>query len=249
MKTMARLPFRLVLIAILCGLVAVALPSPASADDLTLDFHDVSIPNGFASGLTTYANSGFTMLNIGLFGPFMGFEAVGPNNFEVYAGVTTLIPIAPNNGDIFPTTVDLHHDDGTGFTLLSIDFVDTLFSVGLGDTLEFTGFLVGGGTVTQEVDFPAGTSFPSTLQTITFTGFTNIQGVAWKDLGSGANDFKGFTNIKIETSSDTGGGTTPVPEPATLTLFGTGIASSAALRRKKTPAKLTLNRSPGLRRY
>ena len=122
-----------------------------------LTFQDIAIPGDTDSPpFFTYQSQGFTLTATNPPTGFLsGFQAHGPNSI-FYAGAIGVSPFAP--GAAPDNVITLTQDDGTPFSLLSIDLARN-FPFDPAPTVTFTGDLAGGGTVTQTftVTTPVGT--------------------------------------------------------------------------------------------
>ncbi len=205
--------------------LALALPllaglAPGARAGVILNFSDV--PDGTLVVFSPYASQGFTLTSTsGGFvfnSPDTGNGLPQPTgNNPFYAGADALAAFAP-------ATITLTRTSGEPFSLLSIDLARN-FKFDPAPTVTFTGFLEGGGTVTQTftVTTPAGTA---AFQTFNFTGFNDVASVSWQQpvFTEGLHQ---FTNVTLEVAA--------IPEPSTLTLAGVGLAvvSVGAWRRRK----------------
>jgi len=121
--------------------------------------------------------------------------------------------------------ITLNRLDGSTFTLSSID-LSVLHPSGTSPAVVFTGFLAGGGTVTQTFN---PTSFG--FQTFVFSSaFSNLLSVTWRQ-GTDELNAHQFDNIVVSS----------VPEPATMLLLGTGLVGTAAQLRKRRKSKYETN--------
>lgn len=107
-------------------------------------------------------------------------------------------------------------DLGSAFSLSSIDLRKVNLIPGPTSTLTFTGFLLGGGTVTQDFTLSGNTSF----NTFNFDSrFDNLTKVVWRN----SDPFHEFDNIVVST----------VPVPAAVWLFGSGLLGLIGLSRRR----------------
>lgn len=121
-----------------------------------------------------------------------------------YPGSTALF-----NNEIGGITV-LSAIDGSSFDLVSIDVANLNFNGPV--TVNFVGFLAGGGTVNQS--FTTSFNGVNVLETVTFSGFVGLDRVEW----SQDSPFHQFDNVTI------------VPAPAGVALIG--MAGLVARRRR-----------------
>ena len=135
---------------------------------------------------------------------------------------TTIMVIDAFGG---PNRVTFSPLGGGPFALTGIDLSRAnTFSTTSATSVEFTGHLAGGGTVSTTFALPAGFSFT----TFTFdASWTNLLSVVMNGVGSTCcgptpGNYFGIDNIVVET----------VPEPGVLTLFGLGSAYLIARRRR-----------------
>jgi hypothetical protein len=131
-----------------------------------------------------------------------------------------VVPFAPASPP--DNVITLTHDDGTPFSLLSIDLARN-FPFDPAPTVTFIGTKAGGGTVTESftVTTPEGVR---AFQTFAFTGFTDLVSVSWGQpvLADGLHQ---FDTIRLAV----------IPEPSTLTLAGIGGVAlvGLAVRRRR----------------
>ena len=119
--------------------------------------------------------------------------------------------------------ITLNRTDGGSFNLTSID-LSVLIPGGASPAVVFTGFLAGGGTVTQSF---TPTSFG--FQTFVFnSSFVNLTSVRWNQ-GTDEAHAHQFDNIVVASS---------VPEPATMMLLGSGLVGVAAKLRRMRREKI-----------
>lgn len=134
---------------------------------------------------------------------------------EYYAGSAGMFSNTAG-GRIMLTSVS-----GNVFSLNAIDLAPVAAFLGFNAVVSFTGNVRGGGTVSQS--FVTGDTTP--FSTFTFSGFNNLESVTWRQIPN----FHQFDNIVVDAAA--------VPEPASLALFGLGLAGFAAARRRKTASK------------
>ena len=174
-----------------------------NAHAVTIDFQSLEHIDALeAFHGTSYSEDGFTITATSLY----SFGTQHPS----YRGSTTL-----RNGNQ-GTSTTLAATGGGAFNLTSIDLgeVDTGMA-----TVNFTGYLSGGGTVTQSFTLDGNFSTGSGLETFTFNGFKNITSVVWDT----ESPFHQFDDIEVE----------PVPLPAAAWLFLSGLLGLAGLSRKR----------------
>jgi hypothetical protein len=187
------------------------LSSTVQAGSVVLNFSDV--PPGSLTLFNPYNSQGFTLTSTSggwvFKSPDTGngsTQTTGNNPF--YAGANGLAAFAPATNTLAVT-------GGGPFSLLSIDLARN-FAFDPAPTVTFTATLLGGGTVTQ--DFTVTTASPPlVLQTVDFTGFTNLISVSWDQGTSGVHQ---FTNIRLFAGL--------VPEPSSVALLALGLPLAIA---------------------
>jgi len=210
-------------LVLLGGILVGARPAEAAV----LTFDDIPLgPDGTANAFGFYADPASTFMVLGDF-QARGTGALAALTPETSSGSgavsTSLAPFGPN-------TITLIDASSTPFTLTSIDlarefaFNDPSSGISY-PQVTFTGTKTGGAVVSQTFVVDQTDFF---FQTFSFSSdFTDLLTVSWQQPAFGAADpdapglFLGlhqFDNIRI------GAVTSPVPEPATLTLLGLGAA-------------------------
>lgn len=156
-----------------------------------------------------------------------------------------------NTGSILSTITDIYFDWGIG-TALTFDSYSTTGGVSF-DHFANPANLSGGQNISftadwsTDADSPAGTG-KNGIDNFTGTGIQDTLTIAFTGLSFG-NIISALDNgtyrigLHLQGLSDgesesyvNSGGTSPVPEPATMLLFGTGLAGLAGFVRKKYSA-------------
>ena len=193
------------------SLIALLLASAAItsfAETVNIDFQSLEQENGNVNSQGfTYSEDGYTLDNLAVSKPFATFGTLESR----YKGSTALL------NDSFGGVTRLIKSDAGAFTLNSIDLA-RLNSQSPFDVF-FTGTKSNSSIVNQMF---TGTD---SLLTYTFSGFTDLVAVEWTQI----SPFHQFDNINL-TSGDNG--TSAVPVPAAIWLFGSAALGFFGLRRK-----------------
>lgn len=188
-----------------------------SAFATVIDFESVSVLSCDAAPVKT---KGYTFSSVGphcTFGP--GDTIVNANN-----GTNFLI-----EGAHLST---LSNDAGKPFSVLSLDLGISFRNDVSPNWLEVTGFLVGGGIISQTL------TLTTSFQTYSLSGFENLTAFTFSGLqipGSlGELGYIAIDNLNLQEKEGPVNGEVPVP--ASLPLFALGLGALAAIRHRRKQA-------------
>ena len=192
------------LIALLMALAAIT----SFAETVIIDFQSLEhVDSNTNSHGFTYTEDGYTLNNLATAFPFATFGTLESR----YKGSTALFNDSVNG------VTRLTKSDAGAFTLNSIDLAD------LNGQSPFDVFFSG----TKSDASIVNQTFTGTgsLLTYTFSGFTDLVTVEWTQI----SPFHQFDNINLTSGIN---GTSAVPVPAAIWLFGSAALGFLGLRRK-----------------
>lgn len=207
------------------ALVGLAATGAGAQTRVTLDFNALGATMDPANGINYVANCyverGVRISSPGLpcgespaatFGMYMPTEPLG------YTGSPALF-------NSLGASVDLMPAFGGPFALYSLDLAPLLLGpLSLPVDVVFTGFRIGGGTVTQTVTVPV-VGLGGRPVNVALTGFTNLASARFTP---GGPDFAvQFDNVQAGV----------VPEPGTVTLVALGLLGVAGAARRRRRAR------------
>ncbi|HEY0780566.1 MAG TPA: PEP-CTERM sorting domain-containing protein [Gemmatirosa sp.] len=211
--------------AVLGTLALGAAAAPAHAQSaVTLDFNSLQVTDG--SGIryvdNCYQESGFVITAVGVgCGTAGSFATASADDPVLWTGSPSLFFNDPT-----ATVVSLASVSGSPFSMQSIDFAPFL---GAGGDVMLTGFLTGGGTVTQTCTVAAGSPFASpALSTCSLgSAFVGLSSVQLAGMNAFGEPIVEFDNVAL----------TATPEPTTVALFAAGLLGLGAAARRRRQAR------------
>lgn len=165
---------------------------------------------------TSYTEDGFTISAKNTTAAGQTFLYSFGTTSDWYRGSTALHNGTNSTSD---PVMQLAASGGDAFNLTSIDLAEV--NSGKAE-VTFTGFILGGGTVTQSFTLDGAFTTGSGFQSFGFTGFNNLTHVEWNN----ADPFHQFDNIVVNT----------VPLPAAIWLFGSGLLGLLGVTRRRRSA-------------
>jgi hypothetical protein len=210
-----------------CAALAAAAPAARAQSPVTLTFDGLTDVDG--SGVRNVSNcyeeGGFRVTVVGLAcGTDAALATWTADSPLYYSGSPALF----NN---LGPSVDLAQANGGAFSLQSIGLASFLGAFGNPTSVMFTGMLAAGGMVTQMVQVPGAMNAPSVFG---FANFTGLSSVRLTVTAPTFEPYVQFDNVVLTAAS-----TAVIPEPATVALFGAGLAGLGVLARRRQRARGT----------
>lgn len=203
-------------------ILAIAAQPLHAQTPVTLTFNNLTAMD--ASGVRNLSNCYETSgVRITLVGFACGTEAAfatwTPDSPLFYTGSPALF----NN---LGPSVDFAATSGAAFSMNSIGLAPFLGSFGNPTQVMFTGFMMGGGTVTQTFNVPGATT---ALTNFAFSGFTGLTSVRLTVMAPSFEPYVQFDNVALTLGTVTN----VVPEPSTYALLATGLLGLGAMARRR----------------
>lgn len=197
--------------ALVCGMAQAA---------AVVNFEDIAVPSGTFTAGGDRTSGGF-------FFDLLADLSYLANDYGLAANGTTYLVFSDYLGT---NPLTMSQVTGGTFSLFSVDFGEPDMPNVDARTVDVTGNLLGGGTVNKTVTMDwifDGTDPLVDFQTELF-GWNNLTSVVFKGYGSdNGYNFLAIDNLELQPAQ-------VIPEPATLTLVGFGLAAlGLRIRRKR----------------